>query len=157
MCERLLGSQEVGTAGDLKRTLGKDSGVDPEDLAVLGDELGYAVDFSWLNGEAGRYDVVFTAKEHRANEPLTRRLGGRLLGRAQQGRLENVEVSHWRERVGEPAQFLGCPAPLMVGQPLGKPRQDRAQTPHGDAHLVDAARHTGERCRFVARQMLETG
>ena len=85
------------------------------------------------------------------------RIIGSSLHRAQQGRLEHIEVPRPRERVGKPAQFLGGPVPLILRQPLGKTRHHRAQTPGGDPHLVDAARHAGERGGFVAREVIETG
>ena len=55
------------TVGELRRRLeGQRGGVDPEDLAELGEALGYAVQLSWADGEAtGAYRAVFV----RSSEP----------------------------------------------------------------------------------------
>jgi len=50
------------TVGALRSALGgmPEDGVDPEDLQILGGELGYRVDIGWgRHGAEGRFDVVF--------------------------------------------------------------------------------------------------
>ena len=62
---RLLGwlnnMPELLTAAQLREQLAHvDSGVEPEDLVNLGRELGYAVELSWLRGDAeGCFDTLF--------------------------------------------------------------------------------------------------
>ncbi len=51
------------TAKDLRQAAGKasEASVDPEELAILGESLGYRVDFSWADSDpVGCFDVLFS-------------------------------------------------------------------------------------------------
>jgi hypothetical protein len=48
------------TAGELRRVVSEASGIDPEDLWSLAEELPYQVEISWARGSSdGRFDVIF--------------------------------------------------------------------------------------------------
>jgi len=59
----ISGAQEPKTVGQFREVLRQfqESGVDPENLRSLGEELPYTVNISWSNsGAEGLYDVVYT-------------------------------------------------------------------------------------------------
>jgi amino acid adenylation domain-containing protein len=61
--ELLSDDESAYTAGELRALTERVvSGVDPEDLYTLGDELAYGVDISWArHGDDGRFDVLLSA------------------------------------------------------------------------------------------------
>ncbi|HEY9875967.1 MAG TPA: amino acid adenylation domain-containing protein [Candidatus Obscuribacterales bacterium] len=68
--EWLSGAEELKTVTQMREALQKlqDVGVDPEDLYILGEELGYRTEISWSDsGTDGRYDVVFIRQEASIN------------------------------------------------------------------------------------------
>jgi hypothetical protein len=75
----VLGTPKHGTVGELREALAQPAAVaDPETLAALGEELGYAVDASWSDGpQDGSFDVVFRAP---GAAELAVDIGGRAAG-----------------------------------------------------------------------------
>jgi len=68
--EWLSGAEELKTVTQMREALQKlqDVGIDPEDLYILGEELGYRTEISWSDsGTDGRYDVVFIRQEASIN------------------------------------------------------------------------------------------
>lgn len=62
----LSGREDFKTTGQMRKALEElqDSGVDPEDLYDLVNQLPYTVDISWSDSSSeGRYDVVFVHQE----------------------------------------------------------------------------------------------
>lgn len=61
LLEWLNHASDASTAAQLREQLaGVNAGVEPEDLAALGRELGYMVEWSWLRSDAeGRFDALF--------------------------------------------------------------------------------------------------
>ena len=55
-----------------EKTIGAADGIDPEDLWILGDQLGYHVDIRWSgSGLNGMLDVVFSRAEERGSSCVT--------------------------------------------------------------------------------------
>ncbi len=70
---RVLSDHEVaGSVDELRQTLAllPEKGVDPEEIAALGTELGYAVDLNWGSSDSGCYDVLFTAGAGKLPHPV---------------------------------------------------------------------------------------
>jgi amino acid adenylation domain-containing protein len=68
--EWLSGAEEFKTVTQMREALQKlqDVGVEPEDLYILGEELGYRTEISWSDsGIDGRYNVVFMRQEASIN------------------------------------------------------------------------------------------
>jgi len=68
--EWLSGAEEFKTVTQMREALQKlqDVGIDPEELYILGEELGYKTEISWSDsGTDGRYDVVFVRQEASIN------------------------------------------------------------------------------------------
>ncbi len=62
--ELLKRPEGMKTVGDLRKALqaNPENGIDPEDLWVLGENLGYSIEIGWSDfGNDGRFDVVFKA------------------------------------------------------------------------------------------------
>ena len=68
--EWLSGNCDFKNVSQIREGLQKleNLGVDPEDLWVLGEELGYSVEISWLDSDNnGRYDAVFVRSQNSGN------------------------------------------------------------------------------------------